>query len=335
MRIDDKDELKRCIRAAVRGLPLPDVLTRLNIAAPRVGLDAMLGEIAPDEAPEAAFSRLFIENTPLRQTEQDVVTALDRLGMPQGDRQVACLRAQSMTPDAYLTAVCEQVGWSVALSPVTPENCGDARAAAFLQPSLDLDACMTTPGRYGERYRAQAERLSAFVREQKISHAALSGADGRMLNGEWMRCLALPLCEDERLILCIGLKDKDALTQLAQRMDEYPALRVAAWCCEAADEPALIGAAQRMNHLAPCIRPASISLALDSERPRFLPYPSYAAVADFCIGYFRRLRAETARALYERYLPLLRSGFVLTDHTVAQDIVRMTVGAWTAIHDEY
>lgn len=335
MRIDDKDELKRFIRAAVRTVQLPDVLTRLNIAAPRMGPDEMLFEIAPGETPEAAFSRVFVERTPLRQIEQDALVALDRLDMPQGDRQVALLRAQAMSPCAYLMAVREQAGWGTALTPVTPETYSGERAASFLEPTLWLDACKASPGRYGGRFMALAERLRTFVRAQGISYAALTGVDERLLAGDWMGCLALPLCEDERLILCLEISDASAVPLLEERLTEFSSLRAAAWCRDAADEPALICAAEKIGRLLPCVRPASIPLALESERPRFITHPSLVTVADLGIGYFRRLRAEMARTLYERYLPLLRSGFALTDHAVTQDVLRMTAGAWQALHDEY
>lgn len=48
MRIDDKDDLKRQIRAAVRALPAYDVCTRLCVGEPEMGVCAMLALLEPE-----------------------------------------------------------------------------------------------------------------------------------------------------------------------------------------------------------------------------------------------------------------------------------------------
>lgn len=335
MLIDDRDDLKRCIRACVRSLALVDVSTRLDIAEPQMGVDAALRSIAPDESPDAAFARLMIDGTPLSRAAQDVVAALDRLNMPQGDLPLVRMREQAMTPGAYLEAVRAQAGLAAALSPVTPGAYEGERAAEFLVPALDLAACRGEAGRYAEGYAQTARALSAFVKEKNIRDATLGLADAGALADGWTRYAFCPLCEDAGLALTVGLSDGAALSALLTDLRTFPRLRAAAWCARAEDEAALISAAAELGgRLLPCIRPESIPLALEGDRPRFMLRPSLARVADRTIGYWRRMRAQTARTLYECYLPLLRSGFALTDQGVEQDILRMMHTGFAALHGE-
>lgn len=118
--IDDKDDLRRCIRACVRSLSLVDVATRLDVVRPQMGVDAAMRSIAPGEPPDEAFARLMIESTPLSKAAQDVVTALDRLNMPQGDLQVIRMREASLTPSAYLEMVRAQAGLPLRFRPLCP-----------------------------------------------------------------------------------------------------------------------------------------------------------------------------------------------------------------------
>lgn len=333
--IDDKDDLRRCIRACVRGLSLVDVATRLDVARPQMGVDAAMRSIAPGEPPDEAFVRLMIESTPLSKAAQDVVTALDRLNMPQGDLQVIRMREASLTPSAYLEMVRAQAGLAAALSPVVPDAYGGERAADFLVPALDLSSCRGETGRYAEGYGETAQRLTAYVKEQGIRDAALGEVDAQALLDGWMRYAFCPLCEDAGLVLTLGLSDEAALSALRSMMRDFPRLRAAVWCAHAGDEAALLtAAAARRDRLLPCIRPESIPLALEDDRPRFLLRPSLAAAADRTIGYWRRMRAQTARTLYECYLPLLRSGFALTDQGIEQDILRMMQTGFDALHED-
>ncbi len=334
MRIDDKDDLKRQIRAVVRALPAYDVCTRLCAGEPEMGVCAMLAHLEPDLDADAAFKRLTVEGSPLSTGAQDLIAALDRLDMPLDDLQMIRLREDAMTRQTRLDRVRAEAGWAAALCPVTPET--DAMpAAAFLLPALDLDACRAQPGRYGDGYAQAARALSDFVQARAIRDALMTRADEASLLGEWARYAALPLCEDARLSLSVGLTDAAALSALVRQMAAFPALRVAAFCLRAADEAALVrAAAQSQGRLLPCIRPQSIPDALECDRPRFLLYPSGAHVAELGIGHWRRLRAQAARTLYERYLPLLRGGFPLTGRSLARDVSRMMASGWAALHEE-
>ena len=192
MRIDDKDDLKRQIRVAVRALPAYDVCTRLCVGEPEMGVCAMLAHLEPDLDADAAFERLTVEESPLSTGAQDLIAALDRLDMPLDDLQMIRLREDAMTRQTRLDRVRAEAGWAAALCPVTPET--DAMpAAAFLLPALDLDACRAQPGRYGDGYAQAARALSDFVQARAIRDALMARADEASLLGEWARYAALPL----------------------------------------------------------------------------------------------------------------------------------------------
>ena len=148
-----------------------------------------------------------------------------------------------------------------------------------------------------------------------------------------MRYVCCPVCEDSGLVLLMGLRGPEAIPAFSELMRDFPRLRAAVWC-DAAQEAALLCVADDMACVVPCIRPQSIPAALEGKRQRFLPRPSGVSVADMGIGYWRRMRAAMAQVLYECYLPLLRSGMTLTDQAIAQDVSRMTQGAWAALHEE-
>ena len=317
MIIRDKQDLRRCVKQAVRRAEVVETRLDFDILHGEVGVGALMGEPAAQSAVGTG--------TPLQRGAVEAFAALNALDLPAHDVGKAETIAQGYDRGAYLAQGLRAMRACRVLVTVPMDQ---AEQTAFpderFSPLLAVGPDTFTPGRYGVSYESAAQRIA------QAAHAC--GARDVTLAALGF-CLA-PLCEDECMVLHIRLDAPEQVIALAEVMDDHPRLRVLAGARGHAQRALLREAAPRKRLLVRLSDPQRLGEALGLLGTRVLAYSAEADLPERMLGRWVQARETIWQALYEAYLPLARAGYELTDDAVERDAVRMLGGAYLELHTE-
>ena len=321
MIIRDKQDLRRCVKQAVRRAEVVETRLDFDVQRGEVGVGALMGTLT---AGEAALG----SGTPLDSDAVEAFAALDALDLPAHDLSKAEAIAQGYDRESYLAQVLRaahlrRVLVSVPLAQAEQTVLADSRFA----PLLNVDADAFAPGRYGVDYREVAQRIALASRACGAKDVSLETWDMQAA----MYCLA-PVCEDECLVLHVRLHTPEQAEQLLCVMDAHPRLRVLAYGRDPAERTLIEASARNRQLLVRLTDPRRLGEAVGLLGTRVLAYSACAKLPEQMLGRWVRVKEIVWQALYEAYLPLARAGYELTDDAVERDALRMLGGAYEELH---
>lgn len=323
MIVSDKQELRKCIRQAVRRSPVFEGLLDFHPAKGEMGPQAMLAFWAGvSGTADEVFHAACRARTPFHPDASAMTAALSALEFPTEDITLAQNKFSEYDREAYLRETLDTGRVVGALVPVSPD--GDTlvfNQDPRLIPMVDAVDSLFVPGRYGVDYAAGAQKLAQTMKGCGSRDILL-----RRFRPDALRWCLMPLCEDEGATLHIRLASEEEIGAFCQLMDDFPGVRAIAFT-KSACEPALIEAAALRPRLLVRLTDAShIGLALERLGVRFAAYASGAPMPDLMLGRWCCKREEIWQALLDAYLPLARAGLVLSDARIMEDIQAILCG---------
>lgn len=328
MIIRDKQDLRRCVKQAVRRAEVVETRLDFDVQRGETGVGALMAACAADETQALAMPGIYAPGTPLRRDAIDAFSALNALDLPAHDVGKAEAIAQGYDRTSYLVQVLRAMRARRVLVAVPLV---EAEQTAFpddrFSPLLVVEQEAFAPGRYGVDYAAVAQRIAQTARSCGAKGITLASWDDQALS----YCLA-PLCEDECLVLHAQADTRERAAQLLQLVDAHPRLRVLAGATGHAERALMEGAATRNRLLVRLSDPQKLGEAVGLLGTRVLAYSACARLPEQMLGRWVRAREAIWQALYEAYLPLARAGFELTDEAIERDVARMLGGAYEELH---
>ena len=321
MIIRDKQDLRRCVKQAVRRAEVIDTRLDFDVQSGEVGVGALMGTLTSGEA-------VLGSGTPLGSDAVEAFAALDALDLPVHDLEKAEAIAQGYDRQSYLAQVLRaahirRVLVSVPLAQAEQTAFADNRFA----PLLIVGEGAFAPGRYGVDYQEVAQRIAQAARACGAKDVSLETWDMQAA----MYCLA-PVCEDECLVLHVRLHTPGQVAQLLQTMDAHPGLRVLACGRDQAERALLEASAENRQLLVRLTNPRRLGEAVGLLGTRVLAYSACAKLPEQMLGRWVCVKELVWQALYEAYLPLARAGYDLTDDAVERDAARMLGGAYEELY---
>ncbi len=317
MMIGDKQELRRCLKQAVRRAQVTEERLDFDVAGGEVGVSALMSAAA-----------LPNRGTPFGEDGAAVYAALDALGLPARDLAGAQAIAGSYDRDAWLREVLDAMRAKRVCVLVSVENAGAATYSDDrLAPMIRADAGCFPVGRYGVDYESAAQRILDAMRSCGARDVCAVG-----LGEEALRYGVMPVCEDAGAVLHLELESAMQVSVLARLMDAFPAVRVIASAAGEA-ERALIGEASRHPNLLVRLGDlAHLEEALSHLGTRFLPYAARAAQPELMLGRWLAARERLWQALSDAYLPLAKAGYALDSERIERDVSALLTGSVEALY---
>ena len=307
MLISDKQELRRCVKQAVRRAQVSETMLCFDVQQGEMGVEPLMAALRQGQG------------TPFGEDGAAVYAALDALGLPIRDPAGAISMQQSYERNAWLREVLDVMRAQRVLVAVPLE-----RAQEFL-PSDDrlaalpvIDSACFVPGRYGVDYRAVAARIA------EAAHAC--GARDllvRDVSEDALRYAVLPACEDARCVLHAALEGEAQVRAFAALLDEYSGVRAIASAEGEAETTLIALAAQRPRMLVRLTDMSHLPLALEALGARFLPYASGAPLPELMLGRWIGARERLWPLLADAYLPLARAGYPLDSQRIERDVASL------------
>ena len=307
MLISDKQELRRCVKQAVRRAQVSETMLCFDVQQGEMGVEPLMAALRQGQG------------TPFGENGAAVYAALDALGLPIRDPAGAISMQQSYERNAWLREVLDVMRAQRVLVAVPLE-----RAQEFL-PSDDrlaalpvIDSACFVPGRYGIDYRAVAARIA------EAAHAC--GARDllvRDVSEDALRYAVLPACEDARCVLHAALEGEAQVRAFAALLDEFSGVRAIASAEGEAETTLIALAAQRPRMLVRLTDMSHLPLALEALGARFLPYASGAPLPELMLGRWIGARERLWPLLADAYLPLARAGYPLDSQRIERDVASL------------
>lgn len=307
MLISDKQELRRCVKQAVRRAQVSETMLCFDVQQGEMGVEPLMAALRQGQG------------TPFGEDGAAVYAALDALGLPIRDPAGAISMQQSYERNAWLREVLDVMRAQRVLVAVPLE-----RAQEFL-PSDDrlaalpvIDSACFVPGRYGIDYRAVAARIA------EAAHAC--GARDLLVRDvpeDALRYAVLPACEDARCVLHTALEGEAQVRAFAALLDEYSGVRAIASAEGDAETTLIALAAQRPRLLVRLTDMSHLPLALEALGARFLPYASGAPLPELMLGRWIGARERLWPLLADAYLPLARAGYPLDSQRIERDVASL------------
>lgn len=307
MLISDKQELRRCVKQAVRRAQVSETMLCFDVQQGEMGVEPLMAALRQGQG------------TPFGEDGAAVYAALDALGLPIRDPAGAISMQQSYERNAWLREVLDVMRAQRVLVAVPLE-----RAQEFL-PSDDrlaalpvIDSACFVPGRYGIDYRAVAARIA------EAAHAC--GARDllvRDVSEDALRYAVLPACEDARCVLHAALEGEVQVRAFAALLDEFSGVRAIASAEGEAETTLIALAAQRPRLLVRLTDMSHLPLALEALGARFLPYASGAPLPELMLGRWIGARERLWPLLADAYLPLARAGYPLDSQRIERDVASL------------
>lgn len=331
MIIRDKQELRRCVKQAVRRADVVETRLDFDMRGGEMGVARLMDTWAPAaDSPGEAVSRACAQGTPLMRDAACAFAALGALDLPAHDADKAQAIQAGYDREAYLSRVLRAMRARRVLVPVRMR---DAEPAAFFDerfaPLLTVDREAFAPGRYGVDYQDAARRIAQAARACGARDVTPEAWDAQAL----AYCFA-PLCEDERLVLHVRPETKEQIAELAAIMDEHPRLRAVAAAPGEIERGLIEAAAPRQNLLVRLDDPSRMGEAVGALGTRVLAYAARASLPEQMLGRWIRAKEVIWQSLYEAYLPLARAGYALTDEAIERDAARILGGAYLELLTE-
>ena len=307
MLISDKQELRRCVKQAVRRAQVSETMLCFDVQQGEMGVEPLMAALRQGQG------------TPFGEDGAAVYAALDALGLPIRDPAGAISMQQSYERNAWLREVLDVMRAQRVLVAVPLE-----RAQEFL-PSDDrlaalpvIDSACFVPGRYGVDYRAVAARIA------EAAHAC--GARDllvRDVSEDALRYAVLPACEDARCVLHAALEGEAQVRAFAALLDEFSGVRAIASAEGEAETTLIALAAQRPRMLVRLTDMSHLPLALEALGARFLPYASGAPLPELMLGRWIGARERLWPLMADAYLPLARTGYPLDSQRIERDVAAL------------
>ncbi|MDD7176200.1 MAG: hypothetical protein PUH70_14180 [Clostridiales bacterium] len=307
MLISDKQELRRCVKQAVRRAQVSETMLCFDVQQGEMGVEPLMAVLRQGQG------------TPFGEDGAAVYAALDALGLPIRDPAGAISMQQSYERNAWLREVLDVMRAQRVLVAVPLE-----RAQEFL-PSDDrlaalpvIDSACFVPGRYGIDYRAVAARIA------EAAHAC--GARDLLVRDvpeDALRYAVLPACEDARCVLHAALEGEAQVRAFAALLDEFSGVRAIASAEGEAETTLIALAAQRPRLLVRLTDMSHLPLALEALGARFLPYASGAPLPELMLGRWIGARERLWPLMADAYLPLARAGYPLDSQRIERDVASL------------
>lgn len=307
MLISDKQELRRCVKQAVRRAQVSETMLCFDVQQGEMGVEPLMAALRQGQG------------TPFGEDGAAVYAALDALGLPIRDPAGTISMQQSYERNAWLREVLDVMRAQRVLVAVPLE-----RAQEFL-PSDDrlaalpvIDSACFVPGRYGVDYRAVAARIA------EAAHAC--GARDLLVRDvpeDALRYAVLPACEDARCVLHTALEGEVQVRAFAALLDEFSGVRAIASAEGEAETTLIALAAQRPRLLVRLTDMSHLPLALEALGARFLPYASGAPLPELMLGRWIGARERLWPLLADAYLPLARAGYPLDSQRIERDVASL------------
>ena len=322
MIIRDKQDLRRCVKQAVRRAEVVETRLDFDVQRGETGVGALMDAWVPGKDLADGMG------TPLHRDAIDAFSALNALDLPAHDVNKAEAIAQGYDRTSYLVQVLRAMRARRVLVAVP---LAEAEQAAFpddrFSPLLVVEQAAFAPGRYGVDYASVAQRIAQTARSCGAKGITLASWDDQAL----CYCLA-PLCEDECLVLHAQADTREQAARLLQLVETHPRLRVLAGAMGHAERDLIVGAATQSRLLVRLSDPQKLCEAVGLLGTRVLAYSACAGLPEQMLGRWVRAKEMIWPALYEAYLPLARAGYELTDEAIEQDVARMLGGAYEELH---
>lgn len=316
MIISDKQELRRCVRQAVRRAQVSETLLRFDVQAGEMGVDRLMAALPTHPG------------TPFGADGAAVYAALNALELPPRDLPGARAMQESYDRRAWLREVLDAMRAQRVLAATGVERAGgfpvdDDR----ISPMVTADAAAFAPGRYGAPYEAAARHLADAVRACGARDVLAEG-----LSVDALRYAVLPVCEEERCVLHVALEGEAQVRALDALLGAFPSVRAVAWAQGGAERLLIDLAAQHTGLLVRLTDFAHVPLALEQLGCRFLPYASGAAQPELMLGRWVCARERLWPLLADAYLPLARAGYPLGSQRIESDVNDLLTGSLKALY---
>jgi len=318
MIIRDKQELKRCVKQAVRRAQIVETDFRFDVMSGEMGVSELLQTwAAPAGAPNDALRRAVESGTPFVEDAAAMFAALNALELPTHNLNNAQTIAESYDRNAYLREVLDAMRARRVLVRVPADRVtGIAFDDDRFVPMVEIDhISFFRPGRYGIDYAEKADELVRLLSScgAKDLYAGYAGAD-------MLHYALIPVSEDTGSVIYMHAgNEPEDLYLMVGIIEEHPDARVVLFC-EPEHERLLIDLAQYRENIMPRIaNPDNIRYALSRLNTRFIPYASGASLPEQMLGRWENAREAIWQVLLDAYLPLARAGYELTSEAIAQD----------------
>lgn len=317
MTIGDKQELRRCLKQAVR---------RAQVAEERFDFDVAGGEIGVDALMSAAA--LVGPGTPFGEDGAAVYAALGALELPSGNLAHARTIAASYDRGAWLREVLDAMRAKRVCVLVTVEQ---AEAAVYdddrLSPMIRVDAGCFPVGRYGVDYESAARRISQAAHVCGARDICAAG-----LSEEALRFAVMPVCEDSRAVLHLELQSARQVSGFALLTDAFPGVKAVASATGEAERALIDEARMRPGLLVRLSDMAHLEYALAQLGTRFLPYAARASQPELMLGRWLGAKERLWQALADAYLPLAKAGYALESERIERDVSALLTGSFEALY---
>lgn len=323
MTIGDKQELRRCVKQAVRRAEICEAMLDFDVISGEIGVEAMLDTWAhPAATPGEALARVKAEHTPFSADAAAMFAAMDAMRFPVMDLNRAKAMEDEYERPAYLRAVLDALHARCVLLRVSADQAAQMTLDDDrLEPLLAVDEALFAPGRFGVDYAGAARRVTESAKTCGAHNLLLERFDAQAL-----RYCLLPVCQDMGFALHAHLASCEEIERFALLLDEFDGVRALA--SAAADcEAHLIDAARRRSRLLVCLSGSErLQAALHTLGTRFVPYSAYAHLPEQMLGRWILEKERIWQALAEAYLPLARSGYELESTAIERDVKRLLCG---------
>ncbi len=332
MVIRDKQELKRCVKQAVRRAQVTETRLCFDVNDGTMGVGALLETwAAPSGAPSDALRRACEGETPFCEDAGAMFAALSALELPTHNLNNAQTIQESYDRPAYLREVLDAMRARRVLVCVDVQ---EAELALFdddrLSPMLLADgASFFAPTRYGIHYEERVNVLAA-----KLASCGARDLCAQNVSADALRYALVPLSEDTGCVLHLHAGSEAALTQMMEILQAHAQAR-AVISCLPSNERRLIDWAKGRSRVRVCLGGfENMRYALSALGTRFVPFSSGAALPEQMLGRWEIARETIWQTLLDAYLPLARAGYELTSEAIARDVENLLGGSLESLYSK-
>ena len=324
MVIRDKQELKRCVKQAVRRAQVTETDFSFDVVSGSMGVSELLQTwAAPAGAPNDALRRASEQGTPFCEGAAAMFAALSALELPTHNLNNAQTIQESYDRPAYLREVLDAMRVRRVLVSVPADRAAetvfdDDRLASKLVLSAPS---FFAPGRYGVDYQERAGEIARLF-------AALGARDLEVKDAgiNHLRYCLIPVSEDTGCVLHLYVQHQEALESMTALLAAHPQAKAIVSCCKDLERALIDTAVQLPSVLVQLDGFEQMRYALSRLNTRFIPFASHASLPEQMLGRWEMAREPLWQTLLDAYLPLARAGYELTSEAIAQDVHQLLGG---------
>ena len=324
MVISDKQELRRCVKQAVRRACVCESDLSFDVMHGSLGVSAML-DLWARPAPTASESlkRSCADQTPFAPEAVAMFAALDAMGFPVQDLDRAVAVERSYDRNAYIREVLDALKAKCVLVRVPVDM---AQQIQFednrFSPLRVVDRDLFTPGRFGIDYASVAKRIADSASICEAENLLMTQFDESAL-----QYCVMPICQDEGIVLHIHLESLQDIERFSLMLDQFDGVRAVVSASAELQATLIDAAVSRVRMLVRLTEVSFVSQALTKLGvTRFAVYGACASLPEIMLGRWISAKEEIWQALSEAYLPLARAGYELQSAAIERDIGRIMCG---------